>query len=240
MYIIIISERGDRTNILAGFKVLSLEQFIKMDKTTIDGSLRYAEVDSEFGCSHFKYMDMESFQDMFIDKNGKVLLEPQFIKDNFPKSINEKYGTGIEKIDYLKSKDVVAGRVYKDKNGELSLYLGKVLYTFRYGRNDDTQYPVHLYYSGYGLYKLIKETKDGFKWKRKKSFNEIVDLVMDRESYYIEPCDVTKTKRRYVEEISSVEPIDIIKGDYIKYKKNGNGYNSKVYESKDCYIQLIF
>lgn len=116
--IFIQTSRGDRTNILANFKLLSKESFIKSVKENKSGQYRYGYIDGT----------VDNLVSMRLGEFEKVFPEQPFTQEEitreFRKEISEKYGKHAIKVKALKILE--RGGVYLDKNGGRYVYLGLV------------------------------------------------------------------------------------------------------------------
>lgn len=114
---------GDRTNIMAGFQLLSKEQFLKGIKDSkLSGRIRYGKVGG--WVSLLKEMHLDEFEENFSPEE----FTKEEITELFRKDISMKYGIHGEKakIKPLTKKELEPGFIYTDFTGNDYLYLGEV------------------------------------------------------------------------------------------------------------------
>lgn len=130
--IFIQTSRGDRTNILANFKLLSKESFIQSVKESKSGQYRYGYLDGTV--DNLTAMRLEEFEQVFPEQP----FTQEEITREFRKEISEKYGTHAIKEAFLKKFE--RGGVYLNKYGQKYAYLGKVRKSFtKYGKKEVTE-----------------------------------------------------------------------------------------------------
>lgn len=114
---------GDRTNIMAGFQLLSKGQFLQGVKDSkLSGRIRYGKVGG--WVSLLKEMHLDEFEENFsADEFSKGEITELFRKD-----ISMKYGIHGEKAEIkpLTKKELKPGFIYTDFTGNDYLYLGEV------------------------------------------------------------------------------------------------------------------
>lgn len=108
MYIFIVSERGDRTNICSDFKVFDIDGFIEYIKEHSNKSwrtqYRVSKVnDDNFQTRIFKYLTLDEFVEIFENKLEEISCLLNYTKNKwgidypyFKKEIHTKYGKTIE------------------------------------------------------------------------------------------------------------------------------------------------
>lgn len=118
--IFIKTSRGDRTNILANFTLLSKESFIKAvkDNKGYRSQFRYGYLDGTV--DNLVSMRLSEFEEVFPEQP----FTQEEITKEFRKEISEKYGKHAIKVVTLKNLE--RGGVYKDKTCTKWVYLGLV------------------------------------------------------------------------------------------------------------------
>lgn len=118
--IFIQTSRGDRTNILANFTLLSKESFVKSVKEDKGrrSQYRYGYLDETV--DNLVSMRLEEFEEVFPEQP----FTQEEITREFRKEISEKYGKHAIKETFLKKFE--RGGVYLNKYGQKYIYLGKV------------------------------------------------------------------------------------------------------------------
>lgn len=148
-----ITHRGDRTNIMANFKVVTKEDFIAYinegkAKPYWGEQYRYARIGGL--AKNLKDMLLKEYNEVFKPDT----FTPNQVTGLFRKEISEAYGEHKEwnKAKPLSSKELVVGGVYKDVKGNIEVYLGKVLFTqvpIKDSYNDSRETSIR---EGYGWY----------------------------------------------------------------------------------------
>jgi len=116
--IFIQTSRGDRTNILANFTLLSKESFIKSVKEDKGrrSQYRYGYLDGTV--DNLASMRLKEFEEVFPEQP----FTQEEITREFRKEISEKYGKHAVKVETIKKLE--RGGVYLDKSGGKYIYLG--------------------------------------------------------------------------------------------------------------------
>ncbi len=229
MYVFMITQRGDRTNIMANFQLLSTEgiiEEIKNSKKRWGGSIRYGQLGGTV--SNLKDMLLTEYEPLFKDAD----FTPEQVSQFFRKEISEIYGKHkiMNESVRIPKKDLEIGRLYELVNGDKVFYFGKIsgtLYTparkYSSYRNDDEPSTRELYgYLDMNGYKVEEKTniKDVL-IRSYKNYNNKMD-----ENCYIYPL---KTLRKYVKALD----IKIDVPDKFEYSLN-NGQVLKInFEDKE-------
>jgi len=211
-YVFMVTHRGDRTNIMANFKVLYKEEFLKyissLKKSSYGEQYRYAKVGGF--AYNLKEMQLVEFDTVF----GKDDFTTEQITAMFRKDISEVYGLHKQRkeLKNISSKDLVRGGIYKKADGKFELYLGDVERTTTI--SPDT----------WGR-KQEPTTQMGKGWR----------YIWDREEHtekqlkdYVSNCDILKTNRKVVEFTGKV--VQLPK----EVTKTGNAY----YYNRDVYTDV--
>lgn len=208
-YIFILSHRGDRTNIMADFKVLSLPMVVKSIKADKYGQYRYAKIGGT--SSIMSGMSLKEYNTLFKD----VGFTPKQVSKHFSSEISKIYGVkAIQNSKRkLKRKELEVGRVYEELNGSKSIYFGKCKVTGCHKRTSHWQESesidyekyccINYYYSRYsdGKYIDIESMLMYYYGKQFSgdkhshtlssiSFSTLNSTVTPRK--YVEGCDVDK------------------------------------------------
>lgn len=100
MYIFLITERGDRTNICSNIKLVTLQTLIDLLNNEIKLSwrtqIRVGKVDDKnFQTRILKYINLKEFEEIFkghIEDIKSLLIYSNFQQGIFKKEILQKYG----------------------------------------------------------------------------------------------------------------------------------------------------
>jgi len=185
-YIFMVTHRGDRTNIMAGFQVLDKQGFIKylksIDKKGWREQYRYSKIGGYAG--NLKEMQLSEFNNVFLSDD----FTPEQVTELFRKNISEVYGLHKQRneLKNLSSKDLIRGGIYKKSDGDLELYLGDVKrQTIKqpYSRFDREE-------------KLPEECGKGWKSLRYENIDFEKGGILEN---MLKTCDVLKTNRKVVE-----------------------------------------
>lgn len=100
MYIFLITERGDRTNICSNIKLVTLQNLINLlnngTRVSWRTQIRVGKIDDEnFQTRILKYIDLKEFEEIFkghIEEIKTLLTYRNFQQGIFKKEILKKYG----------------------------------------------------------------------------------------------------------------------------------------------------
>ncbi len=104
MYLFIVSERGDRTNICSNFRIFDINGFLEYLKTKENKywrvQYRVAKLnDDNFETRIFKYINLDEFEEIFEGHIDDIKSLLKYTKDSwgtdypyFKKEIHIKYG----------------------------------------------------------------------------------------------------------------------------------------------------
>ena len=120
--IFIETSSGQRTNILADFRLVSKETFLKDKKAN-----RFGKIDGYVKL--LKHMDLSDFEETFTLNEMESFTKKE-ITDLFGKDVSEKYGLhkDMMEIKPLKKSEILPGNFYETIgiHKEIWLYMGKV------------------------------------------------------------------------------------------------------------------
>ncbi|BAV39401.1 hypothetical protein BPT24_284 [Tenacibaculum phage pT24] len=145
MYIFALTKRGDRTNIKSNFRIVDLDEVVKIINSSSSNynSIRFAKLNGttytmlyhENGTvENINKMGMIDFEHIFVPK-GFCLLSKDKVDMHFKKEISDKYGTENVEEKPVKLKDVEVGKIYKNNRLGHCVYAGE--YALFKGRNMD-------------------------------------------------------------------------------------------------------